>query len=151
MMGTDAFVSCGKTCEHAVAFDGMFASRSPGRAETCEQTLRARRRKTPGARRSVCKSSLSRLSRNNPFSQARRGLKRIVPIIPPVWRAAILAAGGRRWNGGPTMHCAVRTHGALATVDLRHGSQKSNFFDANAESRVKETVPCRAEGEECRP
>ena len=51
----------------------------------------------------------------------------------------------------PTVHCAVRTHGALATVDLRHGSQKSNFLDANAESRVKETVPCRAEGEECRP
>ena len=84
-MGTDAFVFCGKTCEHAVAFDGMFASRSPVRAETCEQTLRARRLKTPGARRSVCKSSLFRLSRNNPFSQAWRGLKRIVPIKPLLW------------------------------------------------------------------
>ena len=101
MMGTDAFVSCGKTCEHAVAFDGMFASRSPGRAETCEQTLRARRLKTPGARRSVCKSSLFRLSRNNPFSQSWRGLKRIVPIIPPAWGAAILAAVGRAVLGEP--------------------------------------------------
>ena len=92
-MGTDAFVSCGKACEHAVAFDGMFASRSPGRAETCEQTLRARRLKTPGARRSVCKSSLFRLSKNQPLRQTFYGLKeKLVPIIPPVWRAAILAA-----------------------------------------------------------
>ena len=87
MTGTDAFVSCGKTCEHAVASDGMFASRSPVRAETCEQTLRARRLKTPGARRSVCKSSLFRLPRNNPFSQALTGLKRIVPIIPLPFRS----------------------------------------------------------------
>ena len=53
----------------------MFASRSPARAETCEQTLRARRLKTPGARRSVCKSSLFRLSKNQPLRQTFYGLK----------------------------------------------------------------------------
>ena len=136
-MGTDAFVSCGKTCEHAVAFDGMFASRSPGRAETCEQTLRARRLKTPGARRSVCKSSLSRLSRNNPFSQARRGLKRIVPIIPPAWGAAILAARGRRWNG-PIAHCAVRTHGTTLGRDgVPSPSARTAAYCNPAEQRTR--------------
>ena len=34
------------------------------------------------------------------------------------WGAAILAAGGRRWNGGPTVHCAVRIHGGH-TATLR--------------------------------
>ena len=80
----------------------MFASRSPDRAETCEQTLRARRLKTPCARRSVCKSSLFQLPRNQPLRQACYGLKeKLVPIIPPVWRAAILAAVGRAVLGEP--------------------------------------------------
>ena len=53
------------------------------------------------------------------------------------WRAAILAAGGRRWNGGPTMHCAVRMHCAPGRDGVPSPSACTAAYCNPAEQRTR--------------